>query len=251
MIEDIVYNQWSIILGLLYTGWLTAKIVKRTTNGRKEKAGCLDVIRVFLIMGGLFFLTILGAVAFGSAFIRNLSLVLSGQLYVDMILVAKFITYGTMTAVLVFTFIGVMIYGMGWDMKRYNQLARMLGLGIVVPIVMLMFNGALIYALCINLDKITLSVLLIFFILIMTAGTLMYVKIMIDDRIFSLESTESKSNKGNKGNKRSKSNDKGERTRQTANQSMQMSDKTTHEVNSNKGPKNVEWTRRSNRRKKR
>jgi hypothetical protein len=168
-----------------------------------------------------------------------------------MILVAKFITYGTMTAVLVFTFIGVMIYGMGWDMKRYNQLARMLGLGIVVPIVMLMFNGALIYALCINLDKIALSVLLIFFILIMTAGTLMYVKIMIDDRIFSLESTESKSNKGNKGNKRSKSNDKGERTRQTANQSMQMSDKTTHEVNSNKGPKNVEWTRRSNRRKKR
>lgn len=248
MIEDVVYNQWSIILGLLYTGWLTARIVKRTTNGRKEKAGCVDVVRVFLIMGGLFFLTVFGTVVFGSAFVRNLSLVLNGQLYVDMILVAKFITYGTMTAVLVFTFIGVMIYGMGWDMKRYNQLARMLGLGIVVPIVMLMFNGALIYALRINSDKIALCVLLIFFILIMSAGILMYVKIMIEDDIFNLRSTQKKNHKRNK---RSKSNDKGERTKQTVNQSMQISDKTTHEINSNKDPKNMEWTRRSNRRKKR
>ncbi|EHO15116.1 hypothetical protein [Myroides odoratimimus] len=249
MIEDVIYNQWSIILGLLYTGWLTSRIVKRTTKGRKEKAGCVDVIRVFLIIGGLFGLTVFGSVAFGSMFIRTLFSLINGTVVFSIELFAELICYGTMVAVLVFAFIGVMLYGMGRDMRRYNRLARLLGLGVLVPLVMLVFEGALVYALVRNIHNIPLSVLLTVFILILLIGFILYVKI-IREEITGLIEKEKNASRSKENKTKGITQDKSVTRSQTANHSRQESNRSTQRTNK-PNPHNDEWKRRSNRRKKR
>lgn len=84
-----------------------------------------------------------------------------------------------MIIILVFAFWGVLCYAMNYNMTYYIKVVQYLGLNFFVPLLMILFDGLLIYALFYgNEVPWFVSGILVFFILMLTAGIWGYIKMI-------------------------------------------------------------------------
>ncbi len=84
-----------------------------------------------------------------------------------------------MMVVLVFAFWGILLYAMNYKMEYYLNVIKYIGLPFFIPIVMILFDGLLIYALFYgNEVPLFVSGILVFFILMLTLGIWGYIKMI-------------------------------------------------------------------------
>lgn len=89
-----------------------------------------------------------------------------------------------MITILLFLFVGMMIYAMNWSMARYKEVGAFLGLVIIVPLLMVLFEGVMIYALFNGEDKpIWVYVVLVFFIVVLAMGIWGYMRSIAANKI--------------------------------------------------------------------
>ncbi|MDH6599760.1 hypothetical protein M2306_000454 [Myroides gitamensis] len=89
--------------------------------------------------------------------------------------------FGTllMMVVLVFALWGILLYAMNYKMEYYLNVIKYIGLTFFIPIVMVLFDGLLIYALFYgNEVPLFVSGILVFFILMLTLGIWGYIKMI-------------------------------------------------------------------------
>lgn len=84
-----------------------------------------------------------------------------------------------MMVILVFAFLGILLYAMNYDMSYYKKVVQYLGLTFLIPLIMILFDGLLVYALFYG-NKVPwfVSGLIVFFILMLTLGIWGYIKMI-------------------------------------------------------------------------
>lgn len=84
-----------------------------------------------------------------------------------------------MMVILVFAFWGVLCYAMNYDMAYYKKVVQYLGLTFLIPLIMILFDGLLVYALFYG-NKVPwfVSGLIVFFIFMLTLGIWGYIKMI-------------------------------------------------------------------------
>lgn len=246
--EETRIVQLALVLGVLYTIWLTYRIIKRRSAEKNEKMGCMSIGYLYLIVLSISALAIGFSVMFSISVVNKIDTIRLGQKYEA--IVVSFTSYekqnsddnGYTTmytptvhftansgdvveyeldystsglpivgekytvyydevnervttfsfggivlifvafiaiAILVFVFLGMVFYAMNWSMTRYKEIGVFVGLGIVVPLIMFLFDGALIWALFNGEEKPTwVYFVLILFILGLSGGLLGYLKMI-------------------------------------------------------------------------
>ncbi|EHO15117.1 DUF3592 domain-containing protein [Myroides odoratimimus] len=248
--DEIRINQLAFGLGILYTIWLTYKIIKRSSrNG--TKTGCLGIGYIYLIVASISSLAIGGTVALTMMIITKTQTVYKGDKYEARVVsytsyesrnsddngyttmytptvhfttrggevveyeldysssgmptvgdqhtvyydetnehvttfglgtVALILAFGVMIVILVYLFVGMVIYAMNWSMDRYKEIGAFLGLAIVLPLIMILFDGAMIWALFDGKDKpLWVNIILVFFSLVLTLAIWGYLKNIYGD----------------------------------------------------------------------
>lgn len=87
-------------------------------------------------------------------------------------------------SIIIFLFIGVTMYAMGHSMKRYKQIAAYVGINMLVPLLMVLFDGLLIYVLFDGEEKpIWVNLVVGFFALVMTLSIWGYIKSVVSKEI--------------------------------------------------------------------
>ncbi|MEC4115699.1 DUF3592 domain-containing protein [Myroides phaeus] len=87
-------------------------------------------------------------------------------------------------SIIIFLFIGVTMYAMGHSMKRYKQIATYVGINMLVPLLMVLFDGLLIYVLFDGEEKpIWVNLVVGFFALVMTLSIWAYIKSVVGKEI--------------------------------------------------------------------
>ncbi len=87
-------------------------------------------------------------------------------------------------SIIIFLFIGVTMYAMGHSMKRYKQIAAYVGINMLVPLLMVLFDGLLIYVLFDGEEKpIWVNLVVGFFALVMTLSIWAYIKSVVGKEI--------------------------------------------------------------------
>ena len=131
-------------LGFSSKGIKTGETYKVNYNPQKDRVITLGYIRVITVVGAILFFTIF-----------------------------------------IFLFAGLMLYILNFSMKGYFYLIKLIGLKFFFPFVMIMFDALLIYALFYgNKIPIGISILLVFFILILTLGIVGYIKMFFTESKF-------------------------------------------------------------------
>ncbi|MGL4582045.1 MAG: DUF3592 domain-containing protein [Flavobacterium sp.] len=248
--DDIRINQLAFGLGILYTVWLTYKIVKRSSDSG-TRTGCLGIGYIYLIVVTISSLAIGGTVALSMMVVTKSQTIFNGDkyeahvvsytsyesrnsddngyttmytptvhfttnngaiveyeldysssgvptigdkytVYYDVVnervttfgigTIALILAFGIMMAILVYVFIGLIIYAMNWSMTKYKDIGLFMGLAIIIPLAMILFDGALIWALFNGEEKpLWVNVLLVFFSFVLTLGIWGYLKTMFGD----------------------------------------------------------------------
>lgn len=84
-----------------------------------------------------------------------------------------------MMVIFVFAFWGVLLYAMNYDMAYYIKVVQYLGLTFLIPLLMILFDGLLVYALFYgNEVPWFVSGIIVFFILMLTLGIWGYIKMI-------------------------------------------------------------------------
>lgn len=251
--SEIRINQIALVLGIVYTIWLTYKILKRTYSGKNEKIGCVAAGYIYLIVVSISSLAIGGTVTLSMMLVSKVQTVSNGDKYEARVVsftsyesrnsddngyttmytptvhfttrsgevveyeldysssgrptlgdkhtvyyddinervttfglgtVALILAFGAMIAILVYLFIGMMIYAMNWSMTRYKDIGVIIGLAVILPLFMILFDGAMIYALFNGEEKpMWVNVILVFFTLVLTIAIWAYLKNIYGDGI--------------------------------------------------------------------
>lgn len=87
-------------------------------------------------------------------------------------------------SIIIFVFAGITIYAMGYSMKRYKEIASYVGINILVPFLMVLFDGLLIYVLFDGEEKpIWVNLVVGFFALVLTLSIWAYIKAVVGKEI--------------------------------------------------------------------
>lgn len=104
--------------------------------------------------------------------------------------IAFYIMGSLFCLILTFSFVGAIMYSFNANMTSYLKIAKFIGLGFLIPLIMIAFDGALIYALLFNDDMpFVIIIIVIIFILVLTLGTIGYIKQLISHGVPTLERT--------------------------------------------------------------
>lgn len=93
--------------------------------------------------------------------------------------IALFIGSLLMMVIMVFLFLGIVLYALNYDMSWYLGVVKYVGLNFFIPIIMILFDGLLVYGLFYG-EEVPwfVSGILVFFILVLTMGIWGYIKMI-------------------------------------------------------------------------